>query len=71
MERGEVERPLRLVVVERQVDPRSRGCTEKKINLLMQFSLSKHADLPDVPLIMDLAKTDEQRAMFSSSLRAR
>lgn len=38
--------------------------TEKKINLLMQFSLAKHADLPDVPLIMDLAKTDEQRQMF-------
>ena len=37
---------------------------EKKINLLMQFSLSPHVDLPDVPLIMDLAKTDEQRAMF-------
>src|SRR5438132_1411594 len=38
--------------------------TEKKINLLMQFSLAKHVDLPDVPLIMDLAKTDEQRQMF-------
>ena len=38
--------------------------TEKKINLLMQFSLAKHADLPDVPLIMDLAKTDEQRQIF-------
>src|SRR5437899_1703073 len=34
---------------------------EKKVNLLMQYSLSKHVDLPDVPLIMDLAKTDEQR----------
>jgi tripartite-type tricarboxylate transporter receptor subunit TctC len=38
--------------------------TEKKINLLMQFSLAKHADLPDVPLIMERATTDEQRAMF-------
>jgi tripartite-type tricarboxylate transporter receptor subunit TctC len=38
--------------------------TEKKINLLMQFSLSKHRDLPDVPLVMDLAKTEEQRQMF-------
>jgi tripartite-type tricarboxylate transporter receptor subunit TctC len=34
---------------------------DKKINLLMQFSLAKHADLPDVPLVTDLAKTDEQR----------
>jgi tripartite-type tricarboxylate transporter receptor subunit TctC len=38
--------------------------TEKKINLLMQFSLARHAELPDVPLIMDRATTDEQRAMF-------
>jgi tripartite-type tricarboxylate transporter receptor subunit TctC len=38
--------------------------TEKKINLLMQFSLAKHAELPDVPLIMERARTDEQRAMF-------
>jgi tripartite-type tricarboxylate transporter receptor subunit TctC len=38
--------------------------TEKKMHLLMQFSLAKHADLPDVPLIMDLARTDEQRQMF-------
>jgi tripartite-type tricarboxylate transporter receptor subunit TctC len=34
---------------------------EKKVSLLMQYSLSKHADLPNVPLVMDLAKTDEQR----------
>jgi tripartite-type tricarboxylate transporter receptor subunit TctC len=38
--------------------------TEKKINLLMQFSLAKHPDLPEVPLIMDLARNDEQRQMF-------
>jgi tripartite-type tricarboxylate transporter receptor subunit TctC len=37
---------------------------EKKVNLLMQFSLGKHADLPDVPLVMDLAKTDEQRTIL-------
>jgi tripartite-type tricarboxylate transporter receptor subunit TctC len=34
---------------------------EKKVSLLMQYSLGKHADLPNVPLVMDLAKTDEQR----------
>lgn len=30
----------------------------------MQLSLSKHPDLPEIPLITDLATTDEQRAMF-------
>jgi hypothetical protein len=37
---------------------------EKKINLLVQIGLSKHVDLPKVPLIMDLAKKDEDRAIF-------
>jgi tripartite-type tricarboxylate transporter receptor subunit TctC len=36
----------------------------KRIVVLVQLSLSKHSDLPNVPLIMDLAKTDEQRAIF-------
>ena len=37
---------------------------DKRIIVLVQMSLSKHPDLPDVPLIMDLAKTNEQRQIF-------
>jgi tripartite-type tricarboxylate transporter receptor subunit TctC len=37
---------------------------DKRIIVLVQMSLSKHPDLPDVPLVMDLAKTDEQRQIF-------
>ena len=37
---------------------------EKKINLLMQFSLAKHADLPRVPLVTDLARNDEERQVL-------
>ena len=37
---------------------------EKKFNTLFQMGLSKHPELPDTPLIMDLAKTDEERAIF-------
>jgi tripartite-type tricarboxylate transporter receptor subunit TctC len=33
---------------------------QKKIKLLVQLSLTKHPDLPDVPLAIDWAKTDEQ-----------
>jgi tripartite-type tricarboxylate transporter receptor subunit TctC len=33
---------------------------EKKITILLQFGLAKHPELPDVPLITDLAKTDDQ-----------
>jgi tripartite-type tricarboxylate transporter receptor subunit TctC len=37
---------------------------ERKFNTLFQMGLSKHPELPDVPLIIDLAKTDEDRAIF-------
>jgi tripartite-type tricarboxylate transporter receptor subunit TctC len=37
---------------------------DKKINVLVQLSLSKHIDLPHVPLIMDFAKTEEQKQIF-------
>ena len=38
--------------------------TEKKINVLVQLALAKHPDLPDVPLVTDLAKTDAERQML-------
>jgi tripartite-type tricarboxylate transporter receptor subunit TctC len=37
---------------------------DKKVNVLVQLSLAKHEDLPDVPLVTDLAKTPEQKAML-------
>jgi tripartite-type tricarboxylate transporter receptor subunit TctC len=37
---------------------------EKKMTVLTQLALQKHPDIPDVPLIMDLAKTDEQKQIL-------
>ena len=37
---------------------------DKKFTILVQLALDKHPDLPDVPLIIDLAKTDEQRQIL-------
>jgi tripartite-type tricarboxylate transporter receptor subunit TctC len=37
---------------------------DKKINVLVQLSLSRHPHLPKVPLIMDFAKTDEEKQIF-------
>jgi len=34
------------------------------LRLLVQLALAKHADLPDVPLVMDLVKTEEQKALL-------
>jgi hypothetical protein len=37
---------------------------DKRMIVLVQLSLTKHPDLPDVPLAMDFAKTDEQRLIL-------
>jgi len=36
----------------------------RKIIVLLQMSLGKHPDLPDIPLVTDLAKNDEQQQIF-------
>jgi tripartite-type tricarboxylate transporter receptor subunit TctC len=37
---------------------------DKRMIVLVQLSLAKHPELPDVPLVMDFAKTDEQRQIL-------
>jgi tripartite-type tricarboxylate transporter receptor subunit TctC len=37
---------------------------EKKMNILIQAALQKETDIPDVPLALDLAKTEEQRQIL-------
>lgn len=37
---------------------------EKFINVLVQLSTAKHPDLPDVPVIMDLAESDEDKRLL-------
>jgi tripartite-type tricarboxylate transporter receptor subunit TctC len=36
----------------------------KKVQVLVQLSLTKHADLPDTPLIMDLARSEEDKSIL-------
>jgi tripartite-type tricarboxylate transporter receptor subunit TctC len=38
--------------------------TERKINVLVQLGLEKHADLPNIPLVMDFATTEEQKQIL-------
>jgi tripartite-type tricarboxylate transporter receptor subunit TctC len=47
------------------VSTRKDWYDSKKIHVLVQLSLSKHPDLPDVPLILDLAKTPEQKQILT------
>jgi tripartite-type tricarboxylate transporter receptor subunit TctC len=37
---------------------------ERKINVIVQIGLAKEPDLPDVPLLIDLAKSPSDRAVF-------
>jgi tripartite-type tricarboxylate transporter receptor subunit TctC len=37
---------------------------EKKINILVQAGLKKDAEIADVPLVLDMAKTEEQRQIL-------
>jgi tripartite-type tricarboxylate transporter receptor subunit TctC len=44
---------------------RPQWVAEKQINVLLQLSLGKHPELPDVPLVMDLARDEASRQMFA------
>jgi len=39
----------------------SNWLAEKKINIIVQWALKKHKELPNVPLIFEFAKTPEQK----------
>jgi tripartite-type tricarboxylate transporter receptor subunit TctC len=63
MERGEVEgRGTNPWVSYKATEPRL--VTEKLINPIVQVGLTKEEDLPNVPLMRDLAKSPEQQAIL-------
>jgi tripartite-type tricarboxylate transporter receptor subunit TctC len=63
MERGEVE-GRGAVVWSGLKAGWPQWIAEGKISELVQIGLAKDADLPDVPLLIDLAKNDTERAIF-------
>ena len=42
----------------------SHWLSEKKASVVLQAALHRHPELPDVPNVLDLAKTEEQRAIL-------
>jgi tripartite-type tricarboxylate transporter receptor subunit TctC len=46
----------------------SNWLSEKKIKILVQWALKKHPELPDVPLILEYAKTPEQKQALDLAL---
>jgi tripartite-type tricarboxylate transporter receptor subunit TctC len=63
MERGEVHGMVRPWSITKTVRP--EWLREKKINLLVQYAAARHPEIPDVPAVTDLARTDEQRQILS------
>jgi tripartite-type tricarboxylate transporter receptor subunit TctC len=64
MDRGEVDgrgsynwRDLRV--------KRANWLKEKKVNILVQFGLEREADLPEVPLLVELARNDRERKVLT------
>jgi tripartite-type tricarboxylate transporter receptor subunit TctC len=68
VERGEVEGHSTSWTAVKVAHPDWRP--DKKINILVQFSTTKHAELQDVPTVVELAKTDEQRRVLTAVVRA-
>jgi tripartite-type tricarboxylate transporter receptor subunit TctC len=47
---------------------RASWVASKQLNLILQIALQKARDLPDVPLVMDYAKTDRDRQILQAIL---
>jgi tripartite-type tricarboxylate transporter receptor subunit TctC len=62
MERGEVEGMVRPWAVTKTVRP--EWLREGKINLLVQYALKRHHEIAQVPAVVDLGQTDEQRQVL-------
>src|SRR4051812_12687623 len=63
MERGEVDGRCGWSWTSIKIT-RGEWVAEKRINLVLQMALHKNAELPEVPLVMDLATNDRERAIL-------
>jgi len=68
VERGEVEGHSTSWTAVKVAHP--TWLPEKKINIIVQFALKKHPDLPDVPTVIELARNDEERAILRAVMNA-
>jgi tripartite-type tricarboxylate transporter receptor subunit TctC len=68
VERGEVEGHSTSWVALKVAHP--DWIRDKSVNILVQFALKRHADLPDVPTAVELARNDEERAILRAVMNA-
>src|SRR5262249_31239001 len=43
---------------------------DRSVTILVQFALKRHAELPDIPTAIDLARNDEERAILRAIMNA-
>jgi tripartite-type tricarboxylate transporter receptor subunit TctC len=43
---------------------------DKKINIIVQYALNKHPELPNVPTVVELARNDEERQILRAVMNA-
>jgi tripartite-type tricarboxylate transporter receptor subunit TctC len=67
LERGEVDMALQNWEEIRVT--RQEALRDKKINLIVLFSMTRHPELPNLPSIIEKAKTDEQRQVWTVMLQ--
>jgi tripartite-type tricarboxylate transporter receptor subunit TctC len=68
VERGEVEGHSTSWTAVKVAHPDWRP--QKKINIVVQFALKRHPEMADVPTVVELAKTDEQRQVLRAVMNA-
>ncbi len=68
MERGEVEGHSTAWSAVKVAKP--DWIRDKLVNIIVQFALHRHPELPDVPTAVELARNDEERAVLSAILNA-
>jgi tripartite-type tricarboxylate transporter receptor subunit TctC len=68
LERGEVEGHSTAWSAVKVAQP--HWPRDQSINILAQFGLKRHPELPDVPTAIELARTDEERQILTAILKA-
>ena len=68
VERGEVEGHSTSWTAVKVAHP--EWLPSKSITILVQFGLNRHPELPDVPTVVELARTDEERAILRAVMNA-
>jgi tripartite-type tricarboxylate transporter receptor subunit TctC len=68
MERGEVEGHSTAWAAVKVAKP--DWLRDKTVNIIVQFALKRHPELPDIPTAVELARNDQERAVLSAIMNA-